>query len=465
MWTQSDRRAILIAGDSLAAFVGIVLAAFIRFGAEARSVWEEMLGLPPIWVVGVAFAAITIVAFTVAGVYRKAMYWSALTELTDLVKGWVLVVGVSLSLLYLLKLEDVSRVALAVAFSILLLAGIGIRLGVRASARRASKSGRALRHWVIAGNGRQVSEMVSFAQRHRNAGVRLEGIVTDWTPEGDVPWLGTLADLSEVLSTHIVDEVIVAFDAADWTKLEEVIARCTEQGKTVRTPITALAPAILRGRLEEFDGVPMWSVLMTPEHRVALAFKRLGDIFLSAFFVILLAPLLATTAVAVLIADGRPVLFKQARGGLNGRPFSMLKFRTMVNGAEALRAELAASNERSGPHFKLSHDPRVTRLGRWLRKLSIDELPQLFNVLIGQMSIVGPRPQPIDEVEAYDLWHRRRLSMRPGITGLWQVEARGEPSFDRWMDLDLAYIDSWSLFTDLRILLSTPAALIRTPGE
>ncbi len=465
MWTHSDRRAILIAGDMCAAFLAVFLGVRIRFGPDASSVWEELLGLPPVWLVAGIFAVLTVFAFSIAGVYRKAIYWSFLTETADLLKGLALRAGVSLSLLYLFKMEDVSRIVLVITFATLLVASIGLRLAVRSSSRRATENGKALRHWPIVGNGRGVSDMVDLAQRNRYIGVRVEGVVTDWAPDSGSLWLGTIDDLPQVLSSHVVDEVIIAFDATDWAKLDGVIAACTEQGKTVRTPLTSLAPTILRGRLEEFDGVPMWSVLMTPEHRIALAFKRLSDIALAGLLVVILSPLLAATAAAVLIADGRPVLFKQLRGGLNGRAFSMLKFRTMVPDAEAMRSDLVSSNERNGPHFKIKGDPRITPLGRQLRRLSIDELPQLFNVLAGQMSLVGPRPQPMEEVEAYDLWHRRRLSMRPGITGLWQVEARGDSSFETWMDLDLAYIDTWSLLLDARIILSTPLALIRTPGE
>jgi exopolysaccharide biosynthesis polyprenyl glycosylphosphotransferase len=279
------------------------------------------------------------------------------------------------------------------------------------------------------------------------------------------PWLGGLEDLSEALSKNPVDEVVVVFDAADWTKLEAVIAACAEQGKTIRMPLDTIAPTMLRGRFEEFDGIPMWSILSTSPHDLALAIKRIVDVVASAGLLLILSPLFAVTSLAIAVSDGRPVMFRQRRGGLHGRHFEMLKFRTMVTGAEEMRDAMLSTNERSGPVFKMKEDPRVTGLGRWLRKTSIDELPQLLNVLAGHMSLVGPRPQPMTEVDAYDIWHRRRLSMRPGITGLWQVRARHDPSFDTWMDLDLEYIDRWSLVLDAEILVRTPAALIRTPGE
>jgi lipopolysaccharide/colanic/teichoic acid biosynthesis glycosyltransferase len=195
-----------------------------------------------------------------------------------------------------------------------------------------------------------------------------------------------------------------------------------------------------------------------------LALKRVIDVVGAGVVLVLVSPLLLAAYLLILLVDGRPVMYRQQRGGLHGREFTMLKFRTMVNGAHETRADLLDNNERSGPVFKIANDPRITRLGRVMRKTSMDEAPQLFNVLLGQMSLVGPRPQPLEEVAEYDLWHRRRLSMRPGITGLWQIRARHDPSFDTWMDNDLEYIDRWSLWLDLMVLVRTPAALIRTPG-
>jgi lipopolysaccharide/colanic/teichoic acid biosynthesis glycosyltransferase len=159
--------------------------------------------------------------------------------------------------------------------------------------------------------------------------------------------------------------------------------------------------------------------------------------------------------------DGRPIVFRQTRVGLHGRPFSVVKFRTMVPDAEDRLEELEELNEIKGHAFKLTNDPRMTRTGAFLRKTSIDELPQLWNVIRGEMSLVGPRPPLPREVAGYDLWHRRRLSMKPGITGLWQVAARGDDDFDRWVALDLAYIDRWSVWLDLKIMLRTIPAMLQ----
>jgi lipopolysaccharide/colanic/teichoic acid biosynthesis glycosyltransferase len=199
------------------------------------------------------------------------------------------------------------------------------------------------------------------------------------------------------------------------------------------------------------------------EARVVAA-KAIVDRVLAVVLIVLFAPVMLLTALAVLIGIGRPVLYIQRRGGLYGHAFPMLKFRTMRNGAERERAALNGLNEMDGPVFKMRNDPRVTRLGRILRRSSLDELPQLFNVLAGQMSIVGPRPLPIEETCALSGRHRRRLSIRPGLTCLWQVSGRSDLTFAEWMALDLEYVDRWTLWLDVAILLRTIPAIVSRRG-
>jgi exopolysaccharide biosynthesis polyprenyl glycosylphosphotransferase len=196
-----------------------------------------------------------------------------------------------------------------------------------------------------------------------------------------------------------------------------------------------------------------------------LVVKRLLDIAGALAALLVLSPLLVAAAIAIQLRDGSPILFRQTRVGRHGRPFTIYKFRTMVPDAEDRYAEVAAKSDTRGAAFKMNDDPRVTRLGHFLRRSSIDELPQLINVLWGDMSLVGPRPAPPREVQGYDIWHRRRLSMRPGITGLWQVESRMDDHFDERAELDLQYIDQWSLWMDLRILVRTLPAILAHQGR
>jgi exopolysaccharide biosynthesis polyprenyl glycosylphosphotransferase len=226
-----------------------------------------------------------------------------------------------------------------------------------------------------------------------------------------------------------------------------------------------LEHTLATGRVEELDGLPIYSIVTGPDRVVALVAKRLLDITGAAALLVLLSPLMLILAMAVRQDSAGRALFKQRRVGLHGRTFEVLKFRTMHDGAEDRLTELMELNEIRGHAFKLTADPRVTRVGRWLRRTSLDELPQLWNVLRGEMSLVGPRPPLVSEVQGYNVWHRRRLSMKPGMTGLWQVRARTEQDFDRWVETDLEYIDSWSLWLDLRILLRTIPAVLNREGR
>ena len=198
---------------------------------------------------------------------------------------------------------------------------------------------------------------------------------------------------------------------------------------------------------------------------MAMLLKSLTDRAVGLVGLVLASPLLVLIAIAVKLTSRGPILFTQTRCGLRGRRFRLLKFRTMVDNAEDLKKALLTDNEMDGPVFKIKHDPRVTPLGKMLRRLSLDELPQLINVVTGEMSLVGPRPPLPDEVEEYDLWQRRRLSMKPGLTCLWQVGKRNDSSFEEWMKQDLEYIDHWSLWLDAKVLARTIPTVIRATGR
>ena len=247
-------------------------------------------------------------------------------------------------------------------------------------------------------------------------------------------------------------------------EFEEAFLLCSELG--IRARVALYFPHMkARVVLEELEGIPLLTFTNTPGAPFPLFLKWFGDIGASALGMALTMPLLPFIAIAIKLGSKGPVLYSQERCGLNGRRFTLYKFRTMYEGADRRLDEVAHLNEVEGPAFKARRDPRVTPVGRVLRRLSLDELPQLFNVLRGDMSLVGPRPPLPEEVERYERWQRRRLSMKPGLTGLWQVSGRaGLDDFSRWTALDLAYIDQWSLWLDLKILLKTIPAVLSTRG-
>jgi exopolysaccharide biosynthesis polyprenyl glycosylphosphotransferase len=246
--------------------------------------------------------------------------------------------------------------------------------------------------------------------------------------------------------------------------MEDLFLALHEQGISTRFALNLFPHTRAQVRMEELDGVPLLTFSTAPEQLVPMLAKRAIDVSVALLLMLLAMPVVAAIAVLIKLTSGGQVLYRQTRCGLNGRRFTLYKFRTMVEGAEDRQEELRHLNEMNGPVFKLERDPRVTRFGRFLRKFSLDELPQLWNVLRGDMSMVGPRPPIPDEVAQYERWQRRRLSMKPGLTCLWQVSGRNQIDFDRWMELDLEYIDSWSPWLDLKILAKTVPAVLTGRG-
>ncbi len=272
--------------------------------------------------------------------------------------------------------------------------------------------------------------------------------------------------LVAVLHEHSANGVLLSAKGSSFDQVEAAIRACELEGVEVWLMADFFRAQISRTAFDDFCGQPVLVFRATPDTSWQSLTKRMLDIFGTLMLLLVGALPLGFVALLVKLTSPGPVLFRQQRSGLNGQPFTLYKFRTMVTNAEQLKAELAAMNEMTGPVFKLTNDPRVTPLGRWLRKFSIDELPQLFNVLRGEMSLVGPRPLPVDEVKRFnDLAHRRRLSVKPGLTCLWQISGRNNvKDFKDWVRLDLEYIDNWSLWLDFKILCRTVPVVLTGHG-
>ena len=274
-----------------------------------------------------------------------------------------------------------------------------------------------------------------------------------------------LDGLERALQKYSIDEVIFTDVVQVMPQVEEAVHLCADQGIETTIAADLFSIGLVKSGISYFGGLPLIHFQAPPGDRWELGVKRAVDALLSAAGLIVLSPLLLLIAGAILLTMGGPVIFIQKRMGLNGRIFDLYKFRSMRRGAEFEQASLAGMNEMSGPVFKMRNDPRVTRLGRVLRNFSLDELPQLWNVFKGDMSLVGPRPPLPGEVSLYERKDRRRLSMRPGMTCTWQVSGRNEiPDFDEWVRMDLEYIDNWSLWSDFAILLRTLPAVLSTRG-
>jgi exopolysaccharide biosynthesis polyprenyl glycosylphosphotransferase len=313
---------------------------------------------------------------------------------------------------------------------------------------------------LIVGTGRRAREFINVVKSHANWGLRIVGLIDDDHEmfgkeiEG-YRVLGRIQDIPFVIHRKVIDRVIFVVPRLWLNRIDEAVLACEREGIPTSISMDLYNLHIAKVRQTDFSGVPLLEFETFSAKEWQMFVKRAFDIFFSLFLLIVLSPLMLALALAIKLSSQGPVLFKQQRCGFNGRLFTLYKFRSMFVGAEMKRRELEKMNEMDGPVFKIKRDPRITPLGRILRKFSLDEMPQLFNVLKGDMSFVGPRPPLAIEVELYKMWHRRRLSLKPGLTCIWQVSGRNKIGFEKWMEMDLEYIDKWSLWLDFRIMVKT----------
>ena len=450
--------AILVCAALLAALVTHKLLAWLFPGTFATfdmfwsNSWLYVL-VVPVWGFVLDFS----------GVYRQFLGLEPGRALRQIARAGLLSFAILLGLLYVLKLHMVPRTILGI-HCVYAIAAVGLRaiylqpwLLRLESRRRLLLVGDpdrvdALRDWLCHPDRARFFEIVGFLPP---AGV---------PPPAGFAAPGTLDDFSAILHATVVDAVLMIPDGISTSQVGEWIRQCETEGIEAWLLPDFLRTQLAEVSLDELAGEPMLLFSTTAKSSWALMFKRALDIALSGLALALFSPLLLGIWIAVRASSPGPAIFVQRRSTLRGRTFDMYKFRTMVANAEQIRAELADRNEVSGPVFKIKDDPRITPVGRWLRRYSLDELPQLWNVLKGDMSLVGPRPPIPAEVEQYENWQRRRLSMRSGCTCLWQIGGRNELSFEDWMRLDLKYIDTWTLGLDFHILFKTIGTVLRGTG-
>jgi len=334
--------------------------------------------------------------------------------------------------------------------------------GVRKKPQREVRARGGARNVLIVGAGGLGQRIASYLEKHPEMGRSVCGFLDDRKLAGKRV-MGRTTDLAELARTAFVDEVILAAPHD-----RELTLRVLRTAQQLRLDVK-MAPDLFgcepMREMERIGDMPLISLHEEPLPVAGLLLKRLLDVVGAGLALILLGPVLAVIGILVRLDSPGPALYAALRAGRKGRAFRCYKFRTMVRDADGLKEKLRERNQRQGPFFKITDDPRITRVGRWLRRYSLDELPQLWNVMRGEMSLVGPRPHPLDDFSGYAIEHLPRLDVMPGMTGLWQVTARRDPSFQAGMKLDIEYIRRWSLGMDLRILLKTAAVVLRGSGE
>jgi len=393
------------------------------------------------------------------GIYELVLRGRAGRVVVGTIQQGIWATAAVVLLQYLQRPEEyaLSRLFLAFLFAYGFVFVTGSRLALRAMARRVLGAESARRHVYVAGTGEEAIRIARLIEKSEPLGLTLLGFLDG--RRGSVRLerdyeVKELRRLPEILRHQVVDEIVFAVEAERLAELEETFLLCEEEGIHTRIHVEFFPHAHSRLYLDRLEGEPMLTFAGAPHDDARLVIKRAADFLIALIALLLLSPLLLLLSILIRLSSPGPAIFRQQRCGLNGRRFVLYKFRTMVADAEARKAELEHLNVKTTA-FKIPNDPRLTLLGKWLRKYSLDELPQLWNVVRGDMAIVGPRPAVPEEVERYERWQRRRLRMRPGLTCLWTMEGRDALDFNEWMRLDLEYIDEWSLGLDWAIMLRT----------
>jgi len=452
--------------DVLATCAAFMLAIVLRnyFIVESQVDFKSHMSLLPL----ILFFTISFLSYF--GAYRVPSRPYLAGYAWAVIRGLVAGTGAMLIPLFLFKIGYVSR-AVLVGFGILDFFLIFlIRAGIQVYVLRALKSNELALSVLIIGTGDRARELSEKLRAQGEWGIDIIGhLDPDPARVGsrvlDAPVIGTVADIGRVLKDHVVDEVIIAIPRSMLSDAEIIAAACEEEGIQLRFMADVFNLEAARVRLIKLGKTPLLTMEPVFQDELKLLVKRCLDFVITLAAMPVVLPIIGVIAAAIKLDTPGAAFFVQQRVGFKKRIFSMIKFRSMHMDAEAQLSEVEHLNEAEGPIFKIADDPRVTRVGRFLRRTSLDELPQLFNVLRGEMSLVGPRPMSTRDVNLFDRGiQRKRFSVKPGITCLWQISGRSNLPFEKWLEMDLQYIENWSLFLDFKILLKTIPAVLFARG-
>lgn len=409
------------------------------------------------------YAALIVLVCMSQNLYRVLSLRSPLDESFATAKAVSIATFTLTVFIYLAGAKSISRLVLGVCAVLNLVTLISWRLLRRSYMTRRLEQGYGVRNALIVGTGDVARVLAKVLDQDHSLGWILTGFV-DESPSADPRFLGSTEEFAAICRRYFVDDVFITVPSQ-----RQLVKDLAAEASARRVNVHVI-PDLYDGlgwgaSLSYIDGLPVLALHQEPIFTMWLLVKRWIDVFVSAVGLTVLSPVLLLIAAAIKRDSPGPVFYRSRRIGSKGREFTCLKFRTMVADADEVRRKLEHLNERAGVLFKISNDPRITRLGKFLRKYSLDELPQLWNVLKGEMSLVGPRPPIPGEVSQYDLEHLRRLDVTPGITGLWQIYGRRDPSFSNYIALDLEYVENWTPWLDLKILLQTLPEVLRGTGQ
>jgi exopolysaccharide biosynthesis polyprenyl glycosylphosphotransferase len=391
--------------------------------------------------------------------YRQSNF---IDDVFSISKAVFIALMIAIGILFVLKTS--------VVYSRILIIGYAISIVFIASAIRAikitiilkfAKNNGFIKRVLIIGAGKMGDQVANFIQNHRSSGYNVVGFLDDMKKGNGI--LGSIRDLEAIINSKKINEIYITIPS-EKEIINKVLASIRKYDVDIKVIPEMYDFVSSSVKFQKNDAFPYMQIVKTPLRGLNLFLKRTVDFSLSLLGIMVLSPLFIIIGYLISKDSKGPIFFKQKRIGKNGVPFDMYKFRSMVVNAEELKAKLEQQNEANGPVFKIKEDPRITKIGKFIRKYSIDELPQLFNVLKGEMSLIGPRPPLPNEVEKYDDYHWRRLDVTPGISGLWQVSGRSDLNFEEWVNLDIYYIENWSIGMDIKILLRTIPVVLYGKG-
>ena len=428
------------------------------FGAESEiaSFWGEPSGRPYIWI-SLLLLFTAPITLNTQGFYSQS-YWTSRKQVFWLITKATMIVTLGIILgIFALKIQLTRSVIILFAIICIMLMLIKEEIWQFIQNKRMGRPD-SQKRLILLGSESETREMLKRIGDGKNKNYR---VMMEFNINRD-----PINELVQNLHKHSANVVLINAGHTKFDLIEKVINACELEGVEVWLAADFFNTQIARTTVDDFQGVPLLVFQTTPAPSLQSLTKQMIDYIVAFTMILILSPLLLICALSVKLTSQGPIMFRQKRSGINGRPFTMFKFRSMNTNAEQRKHELEAMNEMSGPVFKVSSDPRITPIGKILRKYSLDELPQLINVLQGSMSLVGPRPLPEDETKRFeDLSHRRRLSVKPGLTCLWQISGRNEvKEFSDWVRLDLEYIDNWSLWLDIKILIMTIPVVFKGTG-
>ncbi len=473
IWRSTYHRRIAQLADFCTALISFMLAYFISILLHKL---EPSL-FPPEAKIRISYILIILILSVLYGILFDQHKAYSYQRFTSLIREYAIVIKVcftgsliSIAIMFLLGAKEIPRTIIIIFFIVNLFLFITEKTFLFYAASLIRRKGRNRKKVILIGTGTRANSFISTVKSNFNWGLDIVGLLTGDSENIGKEVLGVkildhYSNIQHILKTINPEEIIITISTKRFDQIREVLEICEREGVAVRLNSDFFGHITKNITIDNVFGLSIISFNMIKQSEIELFLKRIIDIIGSLIAILIFSPFMLIAVIGIWITDGKPILYNWNVIGLNKNPIKSWKFRTMIKDADKLKKDLLDENEMDGPVFKIKNDPRILPFGKWLRKWSIDETPQLFSVLKGDMSLVGPRPAGPHELDRYESWHRRKLSIKPGITCLWQVNGRNKIyKFDDWVKLDLEYIDNWSLLLDIKILLKTIPSVILGKG-